>query len=218
MTTQNAKVTKTLQAIEAALIKLVRTKGLQKITVADITKAAHINRGTFYLHYLDKEDLVDRTEAELFDGVDAILGRYIYEPMSQLAFLDESKDLLREVVTAVGKYALTGQRFALVQALSGPQGDPYFRNRGKELLRKYLAITPNEQTANGIAGQVVQEFIIQGLIDIVLTWFQQQPEQASADELVQLIIDTRFLSPYALLKQLRPTEVEKNGHVTEVDF
>ena len=41
-------------------------KDFEIITVLDITKRANINRGTFYLHYVDKYDMLEKYELKLF--------------------------------------------------------------------------------------------------------------------------------------------------------
>ena len=43
----------TKQALIASLITVGRKKTLAKVSVADLTRASGISRGTFYLHYLD---------------------------------------------------------------------------------------------------------------------------------------------------------------------
>ena len=50
------RVRKTQSAIKKAFIQLLKQKDLDHITIHDITEAADINRGTFYLHYEDKYD------------------------------------------------------------------------------------------------------------------------------------------------------------------
>ena len=52
----------TKQALVRSLIAVGRKKTLAKVSVADLTRASGISRGTFYLHYLDKDDLVAKTE------------------------------------------------------------------------------------------------------------------------------------------------------------
>ena len=47
-------------------------KGFEAITVSDLTKKADINRGTFYLHYKDKYDLLEQSEEEIFVELDRI--------------------------------------------------------------------------------------------------------------------------------------------------
>lgn len=53
-----AKSKPTRVVIQDALLGLLEKKPLARITVADIIKAAHVNRSTFYYHYRDKEDVV----------------------------------------------------------------------------------------------------------------------------------------------------------------
>lgn len=55
----NIRTTKTKQSLINAFIHLVSKKDFEKITIADITKAAQVNRATFYAHFKDKFDLLD---------------------------------------------------------------------------------------------------------------------------------------------------------------
>ena len=47
---------KTKQLIQKSFLQILENKSFDTITIADITKTAQINRGTFYLHYQDKFD------------------------------------------------------------------------------------------------------------------------------------------------------------------
>ena len=49
---------RTRRALRQALIALILEKGYESITVQDITDRADLNRGTLYLHYRDKQDLL----------------------------------------------------------------------------------------------------------------------------------------------------------------
>ena len=55
--------------IKQAFIDLLKTKGFAKTTVTDIIRLANINRSTFYAHYFDKFDLLDKLEDQLFQDV-----------------------------------------------------------------------------------------------------------------------------------------------------
>jgi len=44
--------------IKDAFLELMGTIGFSKITVENITKKAFIGRNTFYLHYMDKFDIL----------------------------------------------------------------------------------------------------------------------------------------------------------------
>ncbi|MFC4807803.1 TetR/AcrR family transcriptional regulator [Paenibacillus sp. GCM10023250] len=54
------RILKTRQAIQNALIELMAEKDFEQITINDISQKADLNRGTLYLHYADKYDLLDQ--------------------------------------------------------------------------------------------------------------------------------------------------------------
>nr|WP_193581115.1 TetR/AcrR family transcriptional regulator [Paenibacillus aceris] len=55
----NVRTTQTKQSLINAFIQFVSKKDFEKITIADITKAAQVNRATFYAHFKDKFELLD---------------------------------------------------------------------------------------------------------------------------------------------------------------
>jgi AcrR family transcriptional regulator len=64
---------KTKQLIQKSFMTILANKPFELVTIGDITTSAQINRGTFYLHYIDKFDLLDQMELQLF----ADLGNHI---------------------------------------------------------------------------------------------------------------------------------------------
>ncbi|WP_298824899.1 TetR/AcrR family transcriptional regulator [uncultured Planococcus sp.] len=61
---------KTREKIQQQFLQLLKDKNFMKVSVQDIATAANINRGTFYLHYLDKYDLLDQMEENLLAGLE----------------------------------------------------------------------------------------------------------------------------------------------------
>lgn len=59
------RILRTKKAIREAFFKLIKQKGFESITVKDITDEAMISRNTFYLHYSDKYDLLNKISNEL---------------------------------------------------------------------------------------------------------------------------------------------------------
>lgn len=54
------RVLKSQQSIKKAVIELMTEKNFDDITIQDIADRANVNRGTIYLHYQDKFDLLDK--------------------------------------------------------------------------------------------------------------------------------------------------------------
>ncbi|MFC4772197.1 TetR/AcrR family transcriptional regulator [Enterococcus hermanniensis] len=52
---------KTQQGITATFYQLLEKKAYEEISVSQICQLADINRGTFYLHFIDKDDLLEKS-------------------------------------------------------------------------------------------------------------------------------------------------------------
>lgn len=61
---------KTKLLIEQSFLELLAHREFNKISIRDITEAAKINRGTFYLHFENKYDLLASIEQNLLEGLE----------------------------------------------------------------------------------------------------------------------------------------------------
>ena len=68
MTTQKRKTT-TKSDLKEALTRLLEKKDFEAISVSDIAREAGVNRGTFYLHYVDKFDMMDQLIDEILQNI-----------------------------------------------------------------------------------------------------------------------------------------------------
>ncbi len=64
---EDLRVRRTRKLLQQALIELTIEKGFAGITVQDIAERAMVNRTTFYRHYLDKYDLLEKYMDELYE-------------------------------------------------------------------------------------------------------------------------------------------------------
>jgi AcrR family transcriptional regulator len=60
------RVKRTRELIQHSFMETVDEKGFNAISVQDITARAGVNRATFYAHYTDKYDLLDKAIGEMF--------------------------------------------------------------------------------------------------------------------------------------------------------
>jgi len=74
---------KTQQIIKEAFIDLINEKGFNNLTVSDITRAAGVSRGTFYVHYTDKYELLTKIEDELVANITHALSENLDEPLTK---------------------------------------------------------------------------------------------------------------------------------------
>jgi len=102
------------------------------MTVKHIAETAHINRGTFYLHFLDKYDLMDHIQNELTQELSQRI--ILIQPAAVFAHISNGK--LYPPFIAIFQY-IESQRAAF-SALLGVNGDPAFRNKLKLIFSSVL--------------------------------------------------------------------------------
>lgn len=90
--TDDLRVIKTNRDIKRAFIRLLQTTGFNKITVQDICSEALIGRSTFYHHYVDKYDLLQRLVTQLETDFEHLLHNRLHQVSSDslLTFLYQS--------------------------------------------------------------------------------------------------------------------------------
>ena len=71
------------KAAAECLVTLLKQKKVQDITVRELTELADLNRGTFYLHYKDVFDLLEKTESELLDNFNQLVMKHDAEELKK---------------------------------------------------------------------------------------------------------------------------------------
>ena len=66
------RVARTQKVLEETLIVLILEKGYDKVSVREICERADVGRTTFYAHYLDKDDLLEKTFEEVTVGMNRL--------------------------------------------------------------------------------------------------------------------------------------------------
>lgn len=73
---------RTKERILNAMIELLKSKHFDHVTVKDICEKAEISRSGFYLHYMDKYDLVEKYQLELMKQVNYLIEENVKEKLS----------------------------------------------------------------------------------------------------------------------------------------
>ena len=61
------RVRYTKAVLQQALLKILQTKHIDRVTIKELCEEAKVNRGTFYLHYATPNDLLMEIEQQFID-------------------------------------------------------------------------------------------------------------------------------------------------------
>lgn len=75
--------------ITNALLSVMERKSFEKITVQDILDEAKINRSTFYQHFKDKYDILERLQERYINGITERIDAVTKEDARDLAVINE---------------------------------------------------------------------------------------------------------------------------------
>jgi AcrR family transcriptional regulator len=169
---QDRRITRTKAAIRKALVSLIGEKGFDAISIKDITTKAGINRGTFYLHYKDKFDLLDQTLEDITGDIESILlaitkltaAEFIngHTPSATIAKLFEyfnaNASLIQAILTTKGNFALQTQ-------IKKIMWHNLFEKNYATFIKKENLLVPSEYLVSYIAAAhfgVIQEWLENG--------------------------------------------------------
>jgi len=118
------RIERTDKALQDALIELTAERGFDTITVGDIAKRAKVNRATFYRHYQDKFDLVERIFQEAIEILRNDLG-----PPGEEALSTDPQDPPARWVKLFGHFV---EHERLYRPLLGRHGSSWFVARMRD--------------------------------------------------------------------------------------
>ena len=164
---QDLRIRRTKKFLMTAFVELLDEVALDKITVNSLTKRAEINRVTFYLHYKDMDDFVERFIDELFFDIESIFNRH-YEK-------EFSKDIELQVITQLLEYIATKKD--IFRSLLVSRSVPYFTQLFMELIRNVIEkrnrdqLEPNTLFSDiDIEMDVASWYISSALIGTISMW------------------------------------------------
>ena len=192
----NKRKTASKQEIKRAFTRLIHEKGFEGLTVMEIAREAGINRGTFYTHYIDKYDLMDKLEMETINDLKAILLRPnvgdVNDPLELIPY-----PLILEALIYVK------QDFDFISALAGPGGDPQFVAMIKGILSELIESKISQSTElefkkENLPEDYALEILLSSIVAIILLWIKKGGTE-SPDDIATMVFKARQISPYELL-------------------
>lgn len=178
---EDRRITRSKKALRGALIELTETRGLQAFSASDLCQCAGLNRGTLYNNFGDKDGLLRALEEELLEDLagfqrrmralgiaDVLRYRVIKKPMPLLVDLF---DYLRD-------------QGDFLHALLGPQGDPAFVPRLRDVICTdliYSILHERYRTNPTPLVQYYVAFYASAYLGVITRWVETGMKESSQD-------------------------------------
>lgn len=156
------RVKRTQDRLKNSLTRLMRVKSIRDISVKELTDLADMNRGTFYLHYKDIFDMVDKVETEMLEEFTSIINDRPNDDGVQPV------QILKDIFDFFGKNS------EICHTLLGANGDMAFLDRMKSLVREkclkeWMALYSNINAKNF---EHYYSFIVSGCLGVFMDWLE----------------------------------------------
>lgn len=192
------RIKRTLHLISDALISLMEENGFDHITVRDITSRAEINRATFYLHYQDKYDLLDKIVDEMIHEFTASF---------QLPPGFEINDFIKDVDTPPDSFIRQFEHVAnhakFYKVMLGANGLPGFAMRLEHVIRESLyhrsLIAQPHDNQVMMPRELVVRYVTSAHLGLIMYWLENNMPYTPTYMAIQLI-RLHVLGPTQLMK------------------
>lgn len=181
MTKVDRRVLKSQEAIKKAILELMAEKNFDDITIRDISDRANVNRGTIYLHYTDKYDLLDKIIEEHISNL-----RELCQSASEMTFKE-------------GNY-IWFEYFAdnhlFFSTMLNTKSAAFFRSRFLDLvIQEYkVEVDVAEGNNQGLSEDVILQFFGEAVVGTVEWWFRNGmpvPPRVIAEQ-TGILLDRNF--------------------------
>lgn len=157
MTKVDRRILKSQEAIKKAVIELMSEKKFDDITIQDISDRANVSRGTIYLHYLDKFDLLDKLIEKHIDEMQELC-----ESAAEMDYIDAN----------IIWFEYLERNYLFFSTMLASKGAPSFRSQFLEFLIEEFKDEVNiiEGINHGLNKDVILQFIVTSYVGIVEWW------------------------------------------------
>jgi AcrR family transcriptional regulator len=177
MSKVDRRIRKTQEALKNAVLELMAEKKFDDITIQDLSDRANVSRGTIYLHYMDKYDLLDKLIESHIDEL-----RERCEAAAEMDFITGSL-IWTEYFES---------NYSFFSMMLASKGAPYFRNRFLDFLveefRDEVDVTIGKN--QGLNEDLIVRFVASAYVGVVEWWFTNEkpiPHEALAEQLGTLL-------------------------------
>ena len=156
------RIRRTRRMLKQGLAELMREKDFQNITVKDITERCDFNRCTFYLHYTDTYDLLEKLENDTLHD---------FQAMINANHSQRNSSSLQPAITSVIDYLI--ENADICKVLFENKASSEFVKKFQDLICLNGAVIIREWLPNATDETLNYcfSYITSGMIGMVRHWF-----------------------------------------------
>lgn len=199
---QDRRIIRTKKEIKEAFISLLEEKNFDSITVRDLTERANINRGTFYLHYLDKYDLLEKCEEEVFANILSIFNA------GAVIDILQGQDMTVRLPFFVRVFEYLKEEATFMKVILGPNGDPAFQEKIRQVFIKNLndnILTKMDLESVKVPIELLTTYVSSAHLGVIQYWLNTGMKQ-SPEEVTTILFNILMNGPVKASGLIVPSE------------
>ncbi|WP_234400597.1 TetR/AcrR family transcriptional regulator [Virgibacillus senegalensis] len=157
----------TRMVLKDSLMQLLKEKQIAAITVKELCGLADINRSTFYSHYFDQYDLLDKIENEIIEDMKGYLSQYNFE---------KEEDSLHMIEKLIEYFA---SKHEVCKTLFNEKVDTTFQKKvmvfADDVFMNHWTTSKNFEED---ASEYLSTFIISGSIHVIKSWLNNEMDKS----------------------------------------
>lgn len=186
---EDRRIRRTKKLLKQALAQLMDEKDFKDITVKDITERADLNRGTFYLHYTDTYDILNKIEDEILKNIQNMIDQNIEKTNASDSVIPALKPIAEYIMENADICRCLINNKASVDFIEKFQNLIY--DNCSDIIKRRHNVKDSKQN------EFYLSFITLGIIGMVKKWLETKP-MVSAEEIVVFVNQIMTYSSAAL--------------------
>jgi len=190
---------RTKKMIRNALSELIEEIGYNNISITDIAERADINRGTFYLHYTDKYDLLEKIENDVIQELQDSIDKVNNLDAVSIDFVTSTDSVDKPMPFMIKVFEYIKENSAFMKAILGPKGDPKFHIKIKGLIESSLfekkLVKAFKKENMLVPAEYFVSYVLSAHLGVIQQWIQGGMEK-SPEEMAMILSKIFLLGPF----------------------
>ena len=175
------RVKYTKMVLKESLTKLMKEKAISRITITEICKNADINRTTFYSHYNDQYDLLEKIVQELINDINKYLDTFEFDDN-----IEESLQMLTKILEYIDLNS------DLCKVLLGSNSNLGFQKDIMMIMnQRCISEWVIKNSIDKTTADYIYAFAITGNLGIIQKWLSEK-DKKSAKEMASIIMKLTY--------------------------